>query len=107
MKMDAKSTEWDRSTREEGQDSSKFYNKVRKVIMVNPVARNCESFKYLGCFFNFEMDNHQRKIRLESSLLHMMKLIDLLIILPKNRLKKSIRRIKGGRKTVSRIGRLG
>ena len=51
-----------------------------------PVVKNGESFKYLGRFFNFQMDNHQHKIHLESSLLDMLKLIDSLRILPKNRL---------------------
>ena len=39
-----------------------------------------------GRFFNFQMDNDQHKIHLESSLLDMFKLIDSLRILPKNRL---------------------
>ena len=51
-----------------------------------PVVKNGESFKYLGRFFNFQMDNDQHKIHLESSLLDMFKLIDSLRILPKNRL---------------------
>ena len=51
-----------------------------------PVVKNGESFKYLGRFFNFDMDNHQHKMHLESSLLDMLKLIDSLRILPKNRL---------------------
>ena len=51
-----------------------------------PVVKNGESFKYFGRFFNSDMDNHQHKIHLESSLLDMLKLIDSLRILPKNRL---------------------
>ena len=51
-----------------------------------PVVKNGESLKHLGRFFNFQMDNHQPKIHLESSLLDMLKLIDSLRILPKNRL---------------------
>ena len=49
-----------------------------------PVIKDGESFKYVGRFFSFQMDNHQHKIHLESSLLDMLKLIDSLRILPKN-----------------------
>ena len=55
-------------------------------IKLLPVVRDGESIKYLGRFFNIQMDNHQHKIHLESSLLDMLKLIDSLRILPKNRL---------------------
>ena len=51
-----------------------------------PVVNSGESFRYLGRYFNFEMDNENHKVHLKSSLLHMMNLIDLLRILPKNRL---------------------
>ena len=51
-----------------------------------PVVNNGESFKYLGRYFNFEMDNEKDKVHLKSSLLDMMKLIDSLRILPRNRL---------------------
>ena len=51
-----------------------------------PVVKNGESFKYLGCYFNFEMNNDKHKTHLESSLLSMLKQIDSLHILPKNRL---------------------
>ena len=51
-----------------------------------PVVNSGESFKYLGRYFNFEMDNEKHKDHLKSCLLDMMKLIDSLRILPKNRL---------------------
>ena len=51
-----------------------------------PVVKNGESFKYLGRYFNFEMNNDKHKTHLESSLLDMLKQIDSLRILPKNRL---------------------
>ena len=51
-----------------------------------PVVNNGESFKYLGRYFNFEMNNDKHKTQLESSLLDMLKQIDSLRILPKNRL---------------------
>ena len=51
-----------------------------------PVVKNDESFKYLGRYFNFEMNNDKHKTHLELSLLDMLKQIDSLRILPKNRL---------------------
>ena len=51
-----------------------------------PVVNSGESFKYLGRYFTFEMDNEKHKEHLKSCLLDMMKLIDSLRILPKNRL---------------------
>ena len=51
-----------------------------------PVVNSGESFRYLGRYFNFEMDNENHKVHLKSSLLDMMNLIDSLRILPKNRL---------------------
>ena len=51
-----------------------------------PVVNSGESFKYLGWYFNFEMVNKKYKEHLKSCLLDIMKLIDSLHILPKNRL---------------------
>ena len=51
-----------------------------------PVVNSGESFKYLGRYFNFEMDNKKRKEHLKSCLLDMMKLNDSLRILLKHRL---------------------
>ena len=51
-----------------------------------PVAENGESFKHLGRYFNSEMNNDKHKIHLESPLLDMLKQIDSLRVLPKNRL---------------------
>ena len=51
-----------------------------------PVFNSGKSFKYLGRYFNFEMENENDEVHLKSSLLDMMNLIDSLRILPKNRL---------------------
>ena len=51
-----------------------------------PVVNSGESLKYFGWYFNFEMDNEKHKEHHKSCLLNLMKLIDSLCILPKNRL---------------------
>ena len=51
-----------------------------------PRVKSGESFKYLGRFFNFEMNNEAHKEKLESSLSEMLKRIDALPILPKNKI---------------------
>ena len=53
---------------------------------VVPPVNNGESFKYLGRFFNFDMDNKDHKDILLSNLLAMLKNIDSLTIHPRNRL---------------------
>ena len=51
-----------------------------------PTVKSGESFKYLGRYFNFEMDNKVHKEKLQSSLVDMLTNIDSLSILPKNKL---------------------
>ena len=53
--------------------------------IVSPV-RNGEFFKYLGRFFNFDMNNKDRKEILKSSLQTMLKTVDSMYIHPKNKL---------------------
>ena len=65
--------------------SLQFQPKLFTDAELLPVVKNGESFKYFGRVFNVQMDNHQHKIHLESFLLDMLKLIDSLHILPKNR----------------------
>ena len=49
-------------------------------------VKNGESFRYLGCFFNFDMDNKDHKKVLKSSLQSMLETVDSLHIHPKNKL---------------------
>ena len=51
-----------------------------------PPVRNGESFKYLGHFFNVDMDNKDHKEILKFSLQTMLKTVDSLYIHPKNKL---------------------
>ena len=52
-----------------------------------PTVKSGESFKYLGRYFNFEMDNKMHKERLESSLSDMLYRIDAVRVLPKNKIR--------------------
>ena len=49
-----------------------------------PTVKSGESFKYLGRYFNFEMNNKVHEEKLQSSLFDMLKNIDGISILPKN-----------------------
>ena len=51
-----------------------------------PTVKSRESFKNLGRYFNFEMDNKVYKEKLQSSLVDMLTNIDSLSILPKHKL---------------------
>ena len=51
-----------------------------------PTVKCGDSFKYLGRYFNFEMDNEVHKEKLKSSLPDMSTRIDALPVLPKNKL---------------------
>jgi len=51
-----------------------------------PAVKSGDSFKYLGRYFNFEMDNEIHKEKLKSSLPDMLTRIDALPVLPKNKL---------------------
>ena len=51
-----------------------------------PTVKSGESFKYLGRYFNFEMDNKVHKEKLQSSLVDMLTNNDSLSLLPKNKL---------------------
>ena len=51
-----------------------------------PTAKSGKSFKYLGRYFNFEMDNEVHKEKLKSSLPDMSSRFDALSVLPKNKL---------------------
>ena len=66
--------------------SLQFQPKVIINSTLVPTVKNGESFKYLGRFFNFEMDNNDKKSLLLSSLQNMLKTVDSLHIHPKNKL---------------------
>ena len=51
-----------------------------------PTVKSGESSKYLGRYFNFEMNNKVHREKLQSSLVDMLTNIDSLSILPKNKL---------------------
>ena len=51
-----------------------------------PFVKQSESFKYLGRFFNYDMENQEHKDHLTSSLLEMLKVIDSLKIHPRNKI---------------------
>ena len=66
--------------------SLQFQPKLLINSEVVPPVNNGESFKYLGRFFNFDMDNKDHKDILLSNLLSMLKNIDSLTIHPRNKL---------------------
>ena len=66
--------------------SLQFQPKVLISSTLVPTVKNGESFKYLGRFFNFEMDNNDHKSLLLSSLQSMLKTIGSLHIHSKNKL---------------------
>ena len=66
--------------------SLQFQPKLLINSEVVPPVKNGESFKYLGRFFNFDMDNKDHKDILLSNLLAMLKNIDSLTIHPRNKL---------------------
>ena len=66
--------------------SSQFQPKLFINSELVPVVKPDESFKYLGRYFNFNMDNHEHKSQLESLLSDLLNKIDTLRILPKNKL---------------------
>ena len=66
--------------------SLQFQPKLPINSEVVPPVNNGESFKYLGRFFNFDMDNKDHKDILLSNLLAMLKNIDSLTIHPRNKL---------------------
>ena len=51
-----------------------------------PFGKHGESFKYLGPFFNYDMENQEHKDHLTSSLREMLKVIDSLKIHPRNKI---------------------
>ena len=51
-----------------------------------PTVKSGDSFKYLGRYFSFEMENEVHKEKLKSSLPDMLTRIDALPVLPKNKL---------------------
>ena len=55
--------------------SLQFQPKLFKNTELLPVVNSGESFRYLGRYFNFEMDNDNHKVHLKSSLLDMINLI--------------------------------
>ena len=66
--------------------SLQFLPKLFINSKIVPPVKNGESFKYLGRFFNFDMDNKDHKEILKSSLQTMFKIMDSLYIHPKNKL---------------------
>ena len=51
-----------------------------------PSVKSRETFRYLGRYFNFEMDDEDHKVQIESCLLGMLQRIDSFTILPSNKL---------------------
>ena len=51
-----------------------------------PSVKSGESFRYLGRYFNFEMDDKDHKVQIQSCLLNMLQRIDSFTILPSNKL---------------------
>ena len=52
-----------------------------------PTVKSGDPFKYLGRYFNFDMDNEVHKEKLKSSLSDVLTHIDTLLVLPKNKLQ--------------------
>ena len=63
--------------------SLQFQPKLFINSKIVPPVKNGESFKYLGRFFNFDMDNKDHKEILKPSLQTMLKTVDSLYIHPK------------------------
>ena len=57
---------------------------IKKEIV--PSVKSGESFRYLGRYFNFEMDDKDHKVQIQSCLLNMLQRIDSFTILPSNKL---------------------
>ena len=51
-----------------------------------PSVKSGESFRYLGRYFNFEMDDKDHKVQIQSCLLNMLQHIDSFTNLPSNKL---------------------
>ena len=51
-----------------------------------PSVKSGGSFRYLGRYFNFEMDDKDHKVQIQSCLLDMLQRIDSFTILPSNKL---------------------
>ena len=66
--------------------SLQFQPKLFINSKIVPPAKNSESFKYLGRFFNYDMDNKDHKEILKSSFQTILKTVDSLYIHPKNKL---------------------
>ena len=66
--------------------SLQFQSKLFINSELVPPVKNGESFKYLGRFFNFGMDNKDHKEILKSSLQTMLKTVDSFYIHPKSKL---------------------
>ena len=69
--------------------SSRYLQYKPKLFINNeivPAVKSGDSFKYLGHYFTFEMDNEVHKEKLKSSLPDMLTRIDALPVLPKNKL---------------------
>ena len=69
--------------------SSRSLQYESKLLINNkivPTVKSGDSIKYLGRYFNFEMDNEVHKEKLECSLLDMLTRIDAFPVLLKNKL---------------------
>ena len=66
--------------------TSQYESKLFINIEHVPTVKSGDSFKYLGRYFKFEMDNTMHKEKLESSLSDMLYRIDALRVLPKNKI---------------------
>ena len=53
---------------------------------IAPSVKTGESFRYLGRYFNFEMDDKDHKVQVQSCLLNMLQRIDSFTILTSNKL---------------------
>ena len=61
--------------------SNLFLNKE-----IVPSVKSGESFRYLGRYFNFEMDDKDHKVQIQYCLLNMLQHIDSFTNLPSNKL---------------------
>ena len=65
--------------------SMQFQPKLFTNKEIVPSVKSGESFRYLGRYFNFEMDDEDHKVQIQSCLLNMLQSIDSFTILPSNK----------------------
>ena len=57
---------------------------INKEIVLS--VKSWESFRYLGRYFNFEIDDKEHTVQIQSCLFNMLQRIDSLTIIPSNKL---------------------